>query len=218
MPILRGTVSFARFRVQSPDKEPFDARRKLARGLKARAFEPIDRKGEEDRMAGFVELEDPNATEFAVGSLFFGQRALFAWRIDQLKAPASRLKSGMESWQRQFEAENERAPSRQEKATHKEALRQQLRSKADPVTRTHDIAWNLDTERLTIWATSRKVIDEISLALEEQFEVRLVALTALALAPAEDGKESPLRPTASLLGLGSLESVTEGVEELHGEA
>jgi recombination associated protein RdgC len=216
MPILRGTVSFARFRVQSPDKEPFDAKRKLARGLKTRAFEPIDRKGEEDRMAGFVEVEDPDATEFSAGALYFGERALFSWRIDQLKAPSSRLKSGLEAWQRQFEAENERAPSRQEKATHKEALRQQLRSKADPISRTHDVAWNLETERLTIWATSRKVVEEISLALEELFEVRLVALTALAQASeaGEGGKESALRPTASLLGLGS----TEGVEELHGEA
>lgn len=64
MPILRGSVTFARFRVQLPEKGASNVRRFLTNGLSAHAFEPIDRKSDEDRSTGFVELENNAATGF----------------------------------------------------------------------------------------------------------------------------------------------------------
>ena len=76
MPIQSGTVSFARFRSE-PAGARTDAKRWLLRGLRKKAFEPlVARKPEDDRAAGFVELEDHDATGFEAG-LFQGEHALF---------------------------------------------------------------------------------------------------------------------------------------------
>jgi recombination associated protein RdgC len=197
MPILRGAVTFARFLVEHPDKPPADVRRWFTKGLRARAFEPLDPKDEEDRTAGFAELEDPDATDFASGNLFMGQRALFTWRIDQRKVPAAQLRGELDRWAREFERGQGRAPARKEKTERKNALRQKLRADAVPVTRTHDVAWDLKTQRLQVWSASRKVVEEIAMALEEGFEVRLKAQL-----PEE--KDS-LKPTAELVGPSILE-------------
>ena len=96
MPVLRGAVTFSRFRVEVKDGASFDPKRALARGLRTRAFEPIDRKTEEERAAGFCELELPDGVEFSPGALFSGEHALFGYRIDVLKVPASELKAELD--------------------------------------------------------------------------------------------------------------------------
>jgi len=167
----------------------------MVRGLQAAAFEPIDRKSDDDVAAGFVELEDRDRAEFAPSALFYGERALFSWRIDKLRVPAGQLRDELERWAQQFELENERKPSRSEKAQHKAAVRQKLRSEAVPVTRTHDVAWNLKTGEVQVWSASRKVVDEIAGVLETNLEVRLVPPLGSALAD-----EAELRPTLELAG------------------
>ncbi len=197
MPIQRGAVTFARYTVEHPDKPPADLRRWFGKGLAARAFEPLDPKDEEDRAAGFVELEDPEGTEFASGSLHFGTRALFSWRIDQRRVSAAVLRAELDKWARQFERDNGRAPARREKTERKNALRLKMRQEALPVTRTHDVAWDLKTNRLQIWSASRKVVEEIAVAIEEGFGVRLkVRLLE---------ETVTLQPTADLVGGGILE-------------
>src|SRR5512140_2807835 len=101
MPILRGSVTFARFRVDPSKKVPSDVRRWLVRGLQAAAFEPIDRKSDDDVAAGFVELEDRDRTEFSPSALFYGERALFSWRIDKLRVPAGQLRDELDRWAQQ---------------------------------------------------------------------------------------------------------------------
>ena len=209
MPILRGSVTFARYRVERGEKSPSDARRWLLRGLKSAAFEPIDRKSEDDRAAGFAELENRDQTEFAPSNLIYGERALVTWRVDQLRVSASQLREELERWAQSFEREHDRKPSRTERTQARGALRQQARTRALPSTRTHDIAWNLKSGELQIWSASRKVVDEIVLAIETAFEVRLHARTPSAFVGDGDTQE-PLRPTLALVG---------GTEEVaHGAA
>ena len=217
MPILQGTVTFSRYRVEpprsdTPNPKPPDPKRAVPKGLRTRAFEPLDPKGDEDRAAGFVELEDVNGTEFAVGNLFRGDHALFAFRVDTLKVPSSALKAEMTKWQELFVQENDRKPSRTEKSQSKANLRDLLRKRAVPVTKTHDVAWNLKTQRLEIWTASRKQVEEIQLALEEAFSVTLEPLVPAAQARADGIADAALVPTAALLG------VEIAAEVNHGEA
>ncbi len=201
MPILRGTVTFSRYRVESDKKRsPSDVRRWFVKALQSSAFEPIDRKGDEDRAAGFAELEDFDATEFSTGKLFFGQRALFTWRVDQLKVSASLIREELAKWEQTFVKENDRKPAKSERSKARAELRQMLRGKAKPVTKTHDLAWNLDSQQLQIWSSSRKVVDEVVGELESAFEVKLTPLVPGALAESGGASADALLPTASLVG------------------
>jgi DNA recombination-dependent growth factor C len=203
MPILRGAVTFARYRVEFPER--VDLKRVLSRGLKTHAFEPLDPKGEESRAVGFAELEDPEATGFAVGAVYHGERALFTWRVDQLKIPGAQLKAELDRWTRDFEREQNRKPSRGEKATQKGELRDRLRKRALPVTQTHDLSWNLKTGELQIWSASRKVIDEVVGAVETAFQARVIPQAPGAMATTAGYDDAAFKPTAELAGPEAME-------------
>lgn len=201
MPILSGTVTFARFGVEPAEAFPTDVRRWLSRGLRARAFEPIDKHTEEERAAGFVELEDHGATEFSPGRLFYGEHALLAWRIDTLKVRASALKAELAQWAAAFEEEHGRAPAKGEKAERRAALRQSMRMQAEPVTKVYDVSWNLKAQQLQIWVSSRKVVDEIALTMESCFRIKLHAQVPSVVARRQGVADAALGPTAELLGI-----------------
>lgn len=209
MPILRGAVTFARYRVELA--EPGDLKRVLSRGLKTHAFEPIDPKGDDARAAGFAELENPDSTEFPAGALYHGERALFTWRVDQIKIPGAQLKAELDKWTQTFEREQGRKPSRGEKTAQKNELRDRLRKRALPITKTHDLAWNPKTGDLQIWSASRKVIDEIVGAVETAFQVRVIAQVPGAVANAAGFDDAAFKPTPELAG-------AEAVEAIHGAA
>jgi len=208
MPILRGSVTFARFRSEA-GKLPRDTRRWLARGLARGAFEPIDvQRGEEDRAAGFAALESADAKDLSAGVLERG-RALFAWRVDTLRVKAADVRAELERWGAAFEDEHGRPPTRGERKGARDQIRHGLRAKQAPTTRLFDVSWSLETGELQLWASSRKVIDEASAAIEQAFEVKLAPCSVSARAVGADVPERALQPTAELLGL-SKEEVLRG--------
>ncbi len=200
MPILRGSVTFARFRSES-GKPPRDARRWLTRGLERGAFEPIDvERGEDDRSAGFVSLEDPDSTDFGSGVLE-RDRALFAFRIDTIRVKASAVRPELERWTAAFANEHGRPPTRGEKAAAKDEIRHRLRQRQPPTTRVFDVSFGLEAGELQIWAASRKAVEEVAAAVEAAFEMKLAPLSTGAQAVRADIPEAALTPTAELLGL-----------------
>jgi recombination associated protein RdgC len=208
MPVLRGSVTFARFRSET-GKRPQDTRRWLARGLERGAFEPLDpKRGDDDRSAGFVELADPDATDFSSGVIESG-RALFAWRVDRIQVKAGAVRAELDRWAAAFANEHRRPPTRGEKAGAKDEIRHRLRQRQEPTTRVFDVSWSLDEGELQIWAASRKVVEEIAAAMEAAFEVKLAPLSVGAQAVQAGIAEGALGPTPSLLGL-SQEEVTRG--------
>jgi recombination associated protein RdgC len=210
MPVQSGAVTFARLRSEPAGARP-DAKRWLLRGLRKRAFQPLEaRKPEDDRAAGFVELEDPDATGFETG-LFQGEHALFAWRMDQLRVPAKAVRAEVDRWAAAFAAEHGRPPGRREKAARKEEVRQLLRQRAEPTSKVADVSWNLETGEVAVWTASRKVVDELTVAMEEVFGVTLHPVSVGASAARAKLPEAALGPTAALMG-------TRGEEASRGEA
>jgi recombination associated protein RdgC len=216
MPVLRGAVTFSRFLVEPAEGAAADLKRSLSRALKARAFAPIERRSEEERAAGFVELENHDASEFPAGNLFYGEYALFSYRIDAIKIPGPVIRAELDKWATAFEKEKGRAPSRSEKAESKGSLRQMLRNRAVPITKVHDVSWNLKAQQLQIWAASRKAVDEVLGAIETAFKVKLIPLIPASAAARMGIEESALGPTAELIGLEL--SAERPVEVSHGEA
>lgn len=203
MPVQRGSVTFARFRSEPAAKRPSDTRRWLARGLARGAFEPIDvERGEDDRAAGFVTLEDQDATDFAAGVLQ-GEWALFGYRVDTIRIPAAAVRAELDRWSAAFVEEHGRPPARGEKAQQKDLVRHALRQRTAPTVRVHDVSWNLKTGELLVWASSRKTVEEAAAAIEAALEVKLQPRSAGAQAVAARIPEAALAPTQELVGLGA---------------
>jgi DNA recombination-dependent growth factor C len=196
MGIRRGSVNLARFRVEGDI--PKDVKRWLQKGLGKAAFEPIDPKSEDERTAGFVELEATDRTEFAVGNLFHGLHALFAYRVETLKVPANAVRARMLEWVQAFEAKNKRAPGRRERAEQKDQVQKALRAKQEPATRLFEVSFDTTTRDLFVWATSRTVVDEVQAALESHLEVKLIPRVPAAMI--NPSAIDTLTPTPELFG------------------
>lgn len=196
MPIRRGAVNLSRLKLEG--ELPKDVKRWLQRGLGRALFEPIDPKSEDERSAGFVELEAPDRTEFSAGALFHGLHALFAYRVDKLKVPTNALRASLLQWTQGFEQKNGRSPGRRERAEQKETLKKALRAKQEPSTKVFEVSLNLETRDVFVWATSRTVIDEVQALLESALEVKLLPRVPAVFLPA--GAIDTLQPTVELFG------------------
>ena len=200
MPVLKGAVTFARFRAERTKEEPKDLRRSLANVLRKSAFEPLDPAGDEDRSAGWVELEDTEATELSPGRFLYGDFLMVSWRVDTLRVPAPRLKAELDQWSRVHEAQHGEAPKRTAKKAQKELILKKLRRQAFPSTRTYDVTWNLESNVIFVWSSARKIVDEIAVALEEGFGLRLHAQSPGALVERSGIVEDNIEPTPELFG------------------
>ncbi|MFZ5439014.1 MAG: recombination-associated protein RdgC [Myxococcota bacterium] len=189
-------MNLARFRLDGD--VPKDVKRWLQKGLGKAAFEPIDPKSEDERTAGFVELEAADRTEFSAGALFHGMHALFSYRVDKLKVPNNAIRAGLLQWAQAFEQKNGRAPGRRERAEQKDTLKKALRAKQEPVTKLFEVSVDLTSKDVFVWATSRTVVDEVQASLESNLEVKLVPrVPAAFLAPSQI---DALTPTKELFG------------------
>lgn len=198
MPILRGAVTYARHFAERTKKKPKG--RGLASALAAAAFEPLDASGEQDRAAGWVELEDNDSTALTPSRFLYGSHLLATWRVDARRVPSAAVNRELDEWCRTFEEKVGHPPKRADKAAAKEQVLKRLRKRAFIVTRTFDVSWNLDTDEVQIWASSRKIIDEILIAIEEGFGVTLMPTSPGARAQADGLDTDGLKPTPELFG------------------
>lgn len=202
MPILKGATTFSRFRATPKGERPKDVKRWLSRGFRDRAFEPLDKNGEEDSSGGFVELEDADQTELAPQSFLHGELVLISYRIDRIRVPAAAIRAELEAWSKTFAERESRPPRRSERAEEKENIAHKLKKRAFPTTKLTDVSYSLKSEHLQIWTTQRSVVDEIQTALEEALDLRLLPLGPGAYASSldlDDEAEANLAPTAELL-------------------
>ncbi|HYG70269.1 MAG TPA: recombination-associated protein RdgC [Anaeromyxobacteraceae bacterium] len=200
MALLGGSITVSRLRAR---KAPADPKRSIQKGLRSAAFEPLVPGAEEDRAIGFVELEDHDAVEFPVSSVFHGEHVLFGFRIDTIRVRGADVKAELERWTAAFADEHGRPPARREKAAHRDAIRQRLRAATPPTTRVHDVSWNLATGEVLVWTASRKVVEEIVAAIETAFRASLAPASAAGLAAAAGIDPESLSPTAALVGAGT---------------
>jgi DNA recombination-dependent growth factor C len=198
MPILKGTVSLSRFRADLSAKGAAKAKKELTSTLAARAFVPLEPGGEKERAQGFVELADPQKTAFAGADTFEAEFALFAYRVDEVRIPAAAVRQALEAWSVQFEQEQGRKPGKREKNEAKQELRHTLKSRYPLSSKTFDVSWNLQSDRLSIWAGSRKAVDEVQAAVEQAFSARLVPEAPVPISAELEIAEAALVPTPAL--------------------
>ena len=120
--------------------------------------------------------------------------------MDTIRVPASMLKSELEAWCKAYEDKIGHPPKRADKSAEKELILKRLRKRAFVATQTYDLSWNLDTDAVQIWASSKKIVEEMQIAIEEAFDVSLTPTSPGARADAAEIDGDTIRPTAALFG------------------
>jgi len=201
MPILQGAVTFARFRAEPQKPQPKDVRRAYAKDLRGRAFAPLDKLGEQERATGWVELHDHDSIALSPARFLFDGRLLTTYRVDIRRVPSAMVRRTLDDWAKDYKLRQGRPPKRTERSEQKELIIKRLRKQAFIATQTVDVAWNLDTDDVTIWLSTRKLIDEVHIALEETFDIRLQPVSPGALAEATGASDKVLAPSKVLFGV-----------------
>lgn len=201
-PILSGNVTLARYRLEPAKPLTKD---RLQEALRLRAFAHVNRDGPDARSNGAVELEDPDAAEFGTGELFFADRILFGWRIEELKVPPAAVREEMRRWRAVFERENQRSPGSRERAEARAGIEQSLRQRVIPATKLIGVAWRPDEVAATmgagtldVWGASPRLAEEVSAACCVMFSATAVPVCMQNIAEALEIPDAELVPTASL--------------------
>lgn len=178
MGLLRGGLAVRRYQVIDPPstKNRAELRRKLERGIVAHKFMPVDPKGEADRSAGWVTIEDLDDADLADGKAFAGAgqtEVRIGLRIDRLIAPPVEVKRQLQLKSRALENERGRPLGRTEKKNLKTMIERKLRERVFPQTRVHDLVWDLEASSVLFWGHSKKVSETLLELFTKSFGLQL---------------------------------------------
>lgn len=181
MGLLTGSVSYLRFLAQGD--LPAALEDAYAAALADHGFRDIDPDGEEERNAGWVRLDDPFTATWQPHEIT-SNNGLLVWRlrIDTLKIPAVMLKHWVDAAEREFLARQGRDKlTRPEREALKHKVRKDMRRRSLAKMALVDIAWNLTTGEVRLFATSRAVATLFVEVFEKTFALTLRPVTPMSV-------------------------------------
>ncbi len=142
MGVLKGTMSFRRYRVRG--ELPPGFRDRYVEALQAHAFHPPASSTSKEEVEGWVRIQNLLETDFSnLNDWLYGPIAVFALRIDRRTVPARLFRAHLDRRVRAWceERGRERCPRavREELA---DALEREMLARTLPQVRVFEVAWN----------------------------------------------------------------------------
>lgn len=223
MGALVGSISLRRYRVLGAP--PKDWKDSFVKSVRAHALVPLDPSGNEEKSVGWSSLHDENDIDLTIEKFFLEGRILLAMRIDTLKVPAPHVKRLLRQRQRELEGQRNEPLSAGALRDLKAILIAELRQKTPPKTRTVDMVWDLEKNRLYFYAHSKGLNEAFLTLFAQTFNLPLDLEGPSAWARDFAGDEEAIgerlksaRPTVELLqgfvGLRPGPRILDELEEL----
>ncbi len=134
---------------------PAEFKDSYEKSVRAHALVPVDPMRNEDRSVGWCSLHDENDLELDLGKFYLEQRILLSLRVDVLKPPAGQIKRLLQQRQRELEAQGHAPLTAGALRDLKAILVAELRQKTPPKTKTVDMVWELEAQRLYFFSHSK---------------------------------------------------------------
>jgi len=171
MGFLKGTVTFSRYRVTGALPEGFndffDGR------IKRFAFHDTWRTADE-KIAGWIALENCLDTDFPYAAYAQGKYMLFSLRIDRKTIPPSLFRIRVMEAERKTLAESgQQKLYREQREAIRDAVRLELLAKTLPVPTFYEICWSVSDRLLTFCTLSDKIGSELQEIFRESFGLSL---------------------------------------------
>jgi DNA recombination-dependent growth factor C len=178
MSFVNGSMNYRIFKVEKEEDVKLDLNF-IQEGLCSGAFSELSAESEES--CGFVNIgEYKNTTATDTRNFDFGFAA-FSFRIDKKRVPGSLLKKTLEKLTTDY-LENHPGKETLDKKTKKklkDAAKEQLLRKAEPVPALYDIVWDIQNSKLYFFSLSEKTIEKMAEKFAMSFVgTRLVPTTA----------------------------------------
>ena len=175
MGLLKGNITFSRFRILGSMPDPFDEF--FAERIHRFAFQNIWHTGDE-KIKGWISIENCVDSDFPYASYAQGKYLLFSLRIDRKFIPPSLLKIRlMEAEQKQLKESGQKKLYRVQREAIRDSVRLELLAKALPVPSFYDICWSVQERMLTFCSLSDKVGTELQEFFRDSFSLTLAPYT-----------------------------------------
>ncbi len=214
-----GSLTLRRYVVQGV--VPQDFAQTVEKNVRAHAFLPIAQDGNEEKSVGFCSVMDENDLDLAVQKFFFDGRILLSLRQDTLKPPAAHLRRLLRERTQTLEKERGQPLSAAALRDLKAILAAELRKNTLPKTRTVDLVWELQTQRLLFFSHAKSMNEALLTLFSQTFNVGLDlegpavwARQCLAENSKEAAKLPSLKPTPEFLsGFAGLRPIPHAEQE-----
>jgi len=174
MGLLKGTLTFSRYRLQEPLPGNFNDL--LHRQIKRFAFRELPLAGEE-KSSGWTSLENVLDTQFEYANYSVGDYVAFAFRLDRKSVPPALLKIRyLEAEKKTLAAKAKKFLSKGEREEIKERIHLELLSKTFPVPSFFDVCWSLSQNWVIFGSFSPKVTEEFEKLFKKSFNLTLSPL------------------------------------------
>jgi len=174
MGLLKGTLTFSRYRPQEP--LPANFQELIRRQIKRFAFRELPM-GSEEQSSGWTSLENPLDNQFEYASYAVGDYLTFSFRLDRKKVPPSLMKiKYLEAEKKTLGAKTKKFLSRGEKEELKERIHLELLGKTYPVPSFFDVCWSLSGGWVIFGSLSPKATEEFEKLFKKSFNLTLSPL------------------------------------------
>ena len=174
MGLLKGTLTFSRYRLQEPLPANFNDL--LHRQIKRFAFRELPLAGEE-KSSGWTSLENVLDTQFEYANYSVGDYVAFAFRLDRKSVPPALLKIRyLEAEKKTLAAKAKKFLSKGEREEIKERIHLELLSKTFAVPSFFDVCWSLSQNWVIFGSFSPKVTEEFEKLFKKSFNLTLSPL------------------------------------------
>ena len=174
MGLLKGSLTFSRFRPQEP--LPGNFQEFIRRQIKRFAFRELSM-GSEEQSSGWTSLENPLDNQFEYANYAVGDYLIFSFRLDRKKVPPSLMKiKYLEAEKKALGAKAKKFLSRGEKEELKERIHLELLGKTYPVPSFFDVCWSLSGGWVIFGSLSPKATEEFEKLFKKSFNLTLSPL------------------------------------------
>jgi hypothetical protein len=172
MGLLNGGLSFRRYRVHQPLPEDF--RDLFLENIQRLAFQENLKHRSKEPLMGWVNVANPDDTAFDLNKLLFDRYLVLGLRVDKKSVNGKLFQILLERQYRAVMAEKgvERL-GKNHKEEIKEALEEELLGQTLPSVATYDLAWDIHTGEVLVFATSDALQETFQGLFHDTFGARL---------------------------------------------
>jgi hypothetical protein len=174
MGLLKGTLTFSRYRIMGPLPKNFHDF--ISRQMKLFAFRELSA-GNEEKSSGWTSLENILDTHFEYANYAVGDYLAFSLRLDRRIIPPSLMRIRfLEAEKKALGSKGKRVLSKGEKEEVKDRVRLDLLSRTPAVPSFFDVCWALSPNWVLFGSLSSKVADEFESLFKKTFNLPLSPL------------------------------------------
>lgn len=180
--LSQGSLSFRRYYIKDEIGNPIDFLGSKSQEISSYRFRGIDQDPEKEISMGWVSIHSLLDNEFNIEDIYFKEHVIFSMRVDKRIIPTNLFKAHLERTKLNYlEKNNKTKIFKEELQMLKQKLRAELLKTFYPIPYVYDISWNMKTNIVSFYSTSKTLNEDFVELFYSTFKLRLRLFDAVSM-------------------------------------